>query len=109
MNTNRWVPRRRRFRSLAGTIGLLLVIAGVGLPFIVVAAADSAKPAAKPAATIETGANKPLIARQMFPADDPWNADISKEPVDLNSAALIASIGPNKRLHPDFGTVYDGH
>lgn len=29
-------------------------------------------------------------------------------PVDPNSANLIASIGLNTGLHPDFGTVYDG-
>jgi len=49
-----------------------------------------------------------LDGRQLFPSDDPWNTDISKEPVDSNSDALIASIGLGKTLHPDFGTVYDG-
>lgn len=38
----------------------------------------------------------------------PWNQDISKEPVDPNSDALVASIGKGKSLHPDFGTVYNG-
>lgn len=49
-----------------------------------------------------------LNARQLFPSDDPWNADISREPVDPNSNALIASIGIDKSLHPDFGTTYQG-
>lgn len=28
-----------------------------------------------------------------FPADNPWNQDVSGEPVDPNSAALIAACG----------------
>jgi hypothetical protein len=64
--------------------------------------------AAGAAAKIETGPNKSLGGRQVFPADDPWNRDISHEPVDPNSERLIASIGKSKSLHPDFGTVYNG-
>jgi len=40
----------------------------------------------------------------MFPADNPWNRDVSNDPVDANSANLIASIGANTNLHPDFGS-----
>lgn len=44
-----------------------------------------------------------------FPADNPWNTDISAAPVDPNSAALIASIGLAAGLHPDFGSgLYNG-
>jgi len=53
-------------------------------------------------------ANQNLPARQVFGPDDPWNTDISKEPVDSESEALIDSIGAGKPLHPDFGTVYLG-
>lgn len=49
-----------------------------------------------------------LNGRQLFPPDDPWNTDISREPVDPNSNVLIASIGANKSLHPDFETSYNG-
>jgi hypothetical protein len=48
-----------------------------------------------------------LDGRQLFPPDDPWNTDISQEPVDSKSDVLIAGIGPGKSLHPDFGTAYD--
>lgn len=48
-----------------------------------------------------------LNNRRPFPADNPWNTDISKSAVDPNSATLIASCGL-RNLHPDFGTVYDG-
>ena len=44
--------------------------------------------------------------KQVFPADNPWNTDISAAPVDPNSDALIASIGLDTGLHPDFGTVW---
>src|SRR5436309_147484 len=47
------------------------------------------------------GAN--LNGKLVFPADNPWNDDISKLPVDKNSEALIASIGVRASLHPDFG------
>ena len=44
-----------------------------------------------------------------FPAGNAWNTDISGAAVDLNSAALISSIGLNTGLHPDFGSgVYQG-
>src|SRR4051794_12750671 len=48
------------------------------------------------------------IDKRLLPDNSPWNQDISKEPVDPNSDRLIASIGLNKPLHPDFGTVYNG-
>jgi hypothetical protein len=49
-----------------------------------------------------------LPAKSIFPADNPWNRDISREPVDPNSQALVKSIGLEKPLHPDFGTTYNG-
>jgi hypothetical protein len=49
-----------------------------------------------------------LAGLRLFPPDNPWNQDISASPVDPNSAELIAAIGLDRGLHPDFGTVYDG-
>ena len=40
---------------------------------------------------------------QMLPADNVWHANVSKLPVDPNSARYIASIGATAPLHPDFG------
>ncbi len=57
---------------------------------------------------VELGVGASLGGKRIFPADNPWNQDISKEPVDPNSDKLIASIGLDKTLHPDFGTVYEG-
>jgi hypothetical protein len=57
---------------------------------------------------VKLGVGASLGGKRLFPADNPWNQDISREPVDPNSARLIASIGLDKPLHPDFGTVYQG-
>jgi hypothetical protein len=56
----------------------------------------------------DLGPGARLNGKQVFPADNPWNQDISTLPVDSNSDNLIASIGVNATLHPDFGTVYNG-
>ena len=52
-----------------------------------------------------SGVGGSLNGRRPFPADNPWNADISAEPVDPASATLIAACGL-RTLHPDFGTAY---
>lgn len=57
---------------------------------------------------VKLGVGASLGGKRVFPADNPWNQDISRLPVDSNSDALIASIGLDKPLHPDFGTVYNG-
>lgn len=41
---------------------------------------------------------------QIFPADNPWNTDISNYALHPNSANFIASIGADDNLHPDFGS-----
>jgi hypothetical protein len=43
----------------------------------------------------------------VFPADNPWNRDVSRDPVDPRSDAYIASIGAGRTLHPDFGSDPD--
>lgn len=45
---------------------------------------------------------------QIFPADNPWNQDISALPIHPNSANYLASIGLDTGLHPDFGTEWEG-
>src|SRR5437899_1017903 len=77
----------------------LLITAGCRRGDVAVRAA-----AERPAARIATA----LPDRRVFPPDNPWNRDISKDPVDPNSDNLIASIGLEKGLHADFGTVYNG-
>lgn len=42
----------------------------------------------------------------IFPADNPWNTDISSAPLDPRSEAWVASVGTTTAFHPDFGSVY---
>lgn len=63
---------------------------------------------APPTPIPDLGPNASLHGKQLFPADNPWNQDISLDPVDPNSDNLIASIGLTTGLHPDFGTVWNG-
>jgi hypothetical protein len=56
----------------------------------------------------DLGIDAPLHGKQIFPKGDLWNRDISSEPVDPASAAIIANIGAHRPLHADFGTVYNG-
>lgn len=56
----------------------------------------------------DLGAGASLNGKRLFPADNAWNQDVSNEPVDPNSANLIASMGLGTSLHPDFGTVWNG-
>jgi len=45
----------------------------------------------------------------IFPANNPWNERVDTLPVAANSAQMIASIGIDTGLHPDFGSgLYDG-
>ncbi len=50
------------------------------------------------------GPNVPLNGWRPFPDDNPWNTPVDGSPVDPNSAKIIASIGLDDPLHPDFGT-----
>ncbi|MEO9177037.1 MAG: hypothetical protein ABI317_16105 [Gaiellales bacterium] len=40
----------------------------------------------------------------IFPATNPWNERVDRLPVAANSAALIAAIGLDAPVHPDFGS-----
>ena len=63
-------------------------------------------PAPDPVPDLGPGAS--LHGKQLFPVDNAWNEDVSNSPVDPNSDNIIASIGANTNLHPDFGTVWNG-
>ena len=82
----------------------LLIAAGLALA--VVTLACRAPSVAGPG--IKLGPNASLGGIRPFPEDDPWNTDISTAPVDPNSDRLIASIGLDAHLHPDFGAPYQG-
>src|SRR4030095_5122846 len=63
-------------------------------------------PPPQPLPALGPGAS--LHGKQVFPFDNAWNRDISMDLVDPNSDNLIAGIGNNTGLHPDFGTVWNG-
>lgn len=52
--------------------------------------------------------DKPPAGCSVFPANNPWNTDISSYSVHKNSAKYVANIGASESLHPDFGTVWAG-
>ena len=43
---------------------------------------------------------------QTLPADNPWHWDVSRHKVHPDSAKIIASMGADTDLHPDFGKTY---
>jgi hypothetical protein len=45
---------------------------------------------------------------EIFPAEHAWNQDVSKLPVHPSSRDYLESVGLDKPLHPDFGTVWNG-
>ena len=63
---------------------------------------------APPQPTPDLGAGASLHGKQLFPSDNAWNEDVSNAVVDPNSDNLIAGMGLNTSLHPDFGTVWNG-
>jgi hypothetical protein len=59
-------------------------------------------------AQIALGDNASLGGTRVLAQDSAWNTPIDHLPVDPTSAQLIASIGADAPLHPDFGTKYNG-
>jgi hypothetical protein len=43
----------------------------------------------------------------IFPADNPWNLDVSALALNANSATYIANMSPGTTFHPDWGTMTD--
>src|SRR6267378_886262 len=74
----------------------------------VVAPADGGQVAAADGGQVAPPPSGPSLAGcPMFPVDNPWNRDISAEPVDPHSADYLAYMGAaSLRLHPDFGGPY---
>jgi hypothetical protein len=45
----------------------------------------------------------------VFPADNPWNANVSALPLHPNAAAILAAMNPTRTLHPDWGNWSTDH
>lgn len=91
---------RTRRAALIVVCAMLAVLLSAGL-----SSASTLPRLAAP--TAATGPNSPIGFR-MFPASNPWNADVSTLPVDPRSDAYLASIGIDTEVHADFGTVWNG-
>jgi hypothetical protein len=64
------------------------------------------------AGTASAGPTAPLPQAPgcpVFPATSPWNQRVDKLPVAASSAAIVNAIGPDDRMHADFGSgLWDG-
>lgn len=58
--------------------------------------------------SIPTGPNADIGGVQLLAAGDEWNRDVSNNPVDPRSDAIIASIGAETSLHEEFGLFWKG-
>jgi hypothetical protein len=108
---------RLRLLSTVASVAVLATVATVAIvggtagmsggAAVAVAAASRVRPAAlvSEATTVPGAPNCP-----MFPADNIWNTDISKLPVDPHSAAWLRSMDASTTdLHPDFGPEQGGY
>jgi hypothetical protein len=85
-------------------IRLLACVALVVLPSL----AFAAPPAITKPILFNTSEADAIVSQmQVFPKDNPWNADVSKWPVHPNSKAIVASVGADKplRYNTDMGYV----
>jgi hypothetical protein len=60
------------------------------------------------AAEIPLGANADLGGMRLLLEDSSWHRDVSQDPVDPNSDRILARIGMDTPLHPDFGGEWEG-
>src|SRR5580765_8390401 len=105
-----WSGSCRRCEAMRPVVCfLLLVIAACGgTPSSPSGANDTAAPPPDSTPrTSDTGGSVALTddfgGRQLFPADNWWNQDISTAPLDPQSDAYIDFIGRTRGAHPDFG------
>jgi hypothetical protein len=82
--------------AAAGDAGVAVVAPTISVPANETVIPLTATPTPAP------GGQPTIGGCPVFPADNPWNEDISAMPVDANSATYIANIGGGN-LHPDFG------
>jgi len=96
------------------SLALSLVALGTG-PAIRYSAADETgvkpgkklPPIERPVMFNTPQADAIVAAMQVFPADNPWNVDVSQWPRHPNSDAIVASIGAEKplRYNPDMAFI----
>ncbi len=87
------------------SVSLMLLVWSLFLPSKNLAA--TASKSSVNADVVASSCQKPNGDIQFFPANNPWNVDVSSFPVHPNSANYVNSIGRTKSFHPDFGTIYN--
>ena len=70
--------------------------------------ASSEPVVASDARKIPLGINGSLSGVRLLAASSAWNQLVDGKPLDAKSAEMIAGIGADAPLHPDFGTEYHG-
>ncbi len=55
--------------------------------------------------TAGAGSVPTIAGCNIFPADNPWNTDISGYSLDPNGPTYLANMSPTTAFHPDWGTV----
>ncbi len=85
-------------RSLALALGLGLLTACTGSLPLVDGPGSPDSPSTPPT----------LAGVSVFPADNAWNMPVDTAHVDPASDVLIASVGIDAHLHPDFGADWNG-
>jgi hypothetical protein len=98
--------------GVAGAI-VLVLLPGCSTPTTPITPSNASGPGVGPGGTSADTVSllEDLSARQVFPADNWWNMDVSNAPLDPNSQALIDWIsgrtpqnpGATRIVHPDFG------
>jgi hypothetical protein len=84
-------------------------VGGLGGSLVPHAAGGDSSGGASGSSVGATGKGAPTIGTcSIFPADNPWNQDVSTLPVHADSDTFIASIGRDDPIHPDFGTEWEG-
>jgi hypothetical protein len=97
--------------SFLSVVALAAVLAIAGPGASMSAGAAAAASPGRAAALVSEGTVVPGASNcPMFPADNIWNTDISKLPVDPHSAAWLRSMDSSTTfLHPDFGPDPGGY
>ncbi len=85
-----------------------LVAVSCGLAATAAAAPGSSVARFQTSASASAAALPTVAGCQVFPANNAWNQRVDKLPVAADSAQVLARIGLDVVVHPDFGTVYNG-
>src|SRR5579875_3780087 len=95
--------------SRSTLVSLKWIIAGLMLALISCGGSEATSPSAgSGGGPVTSQSGGAITGRLVFPADNPWNQDVSGLPADPASDAMVASCGAAAALHPDFGTVWNG-